>query len=219
MDNVIAIDGPGGAGKSTIARLLANKLNYLHLDTGAMYRAVTLAAINANISLNDGAQLVELAKNIDINFDDKGEIYLNGKNVSKEIRTAEVNENVSKAAAVKGVREVLVEKQKELAQNNKVVMDGRDITTVVLPEAEYKFFLTASLEERAKRRYQEVKSKNQEADLEKIKKSIARRDKLDSEREHSPLKKAEDALLIDTTDLTIEQVLKKMIKIIEGESR
>ncbi|CCU79485.1 Cytidylate kinase [Halanaerobium saccharolyticum subsp. saccharolyticum DSM 6643] len=218
MKNVIAIDGPGGAGKSTIAKLLAKKLNYLHLDTGAMYRAVTLAAINENIDFDDKEKLIKLAKKISITFNKNGEIILNDKNVSQEIRSSEVNAHVSKIAAVKGVRKVLVEKQQNLAQKNRVVMDGRDITTVVLPEAEHKFFLTASLAERAKRRYQEVKSKNNDADLEEIKKSIARRDKLDSEREHSPLKKAEDAVLIDTTELSIDEVLKKMISLIEGEN-
>ncbi len=219
MKNVIAIDGPGGAGKSTIAKLLAKRLNYIHLDTGAMYRAVTLAALQNSIDFNKKNELVELTKNIDITFDEDGEIFLNGKNVSEEIRTAEVNSHVSQIAAVKGVREVLVEKQQQLAQNNMVVMDGRDITTVVLPEAEYKFFLTASLKERAKRRYQEVKLKDSEADFEKVKESIARRDKLDSERKHSPLKKAEDAVLVDTTELSIDQVLDKMITIIEGETQ
>ena len=218
MKNVIAIDGPGGAGKSTIAKLLAKKLNYLHLDTGAMYRAVTLAAINENIDFDDKEKLIKLAKKISITFNKNGEIILDNKNVSQEIRSSEVNAHVSKIAAVKGVRNVLVEKQQSLAQKNKVVMDGRDITTVVLPEAEHKFFLTASLAERAKRRYQEVKSKNNDADLEEIKKSIARRDKLDSEREHSPLKKAEDAVLIDTTELSIDEVLKKLISLIEGEN-
>jgi len=218
MKNVIAIDGPGGAGKSTIAKLLAKKLNYLHLDTGAMYRAVTLAAINENIDFDDKEKLIKLAKKINITFNKNGEIILDNKNVSQEIRSSEVNAHVSKIAAVKGVRKVLVEKQQNLAQKNRVVMDGRDITTVVLPEAEHKFFLTASLAERAKRRYQEVKSKNNDADLEEIKKSIARRDKLDSEREHSPLKKAEDAVLIDTTELSIDEVLKKMISLIEGEN-
>jgi cytidylate kinase len=219
MENVVAIDGPGGAGKSTIARMLAQKLNYLHLDTGAMYRAVTLAALRKNIDFKDPDQLIKLAREIEINFDQNGEIYINGENVSEEIRAASVNKHVSETAAVKGVREVLVEKQQQLAQNNKVVMDGRDITTVVLPDAEYKFFLTASLEERARRRYQEVRSKNKEADLEKIKKSIARRDKMDREREHSPLRQAEDAVLVDTTNLSIEEVLDKMIEIIEGEGR
>jgi len=218
MKNVIAIDGPGGAGKSTIAKLLAKKLNYLHLDTGAMYRAVTLAAINENIDFDDKEKLIKLAKKISITFNKNGEIILNDKNVSQEIRSSEVNAHVSKIAAVKGVRKVLVEKQQNLAQKNRVVMDGRDITTVVLPGAEHKFFLTASLAERAKRRYQEMRSKNNDADLEEIKKSIARRDKLDSEREHSPLKKAEDAVLIDTTELSIDEVLKKMISLIEGEN-
>ena len=174
MENVVAIDGPGGAGKSTIARLLAQKLNYLHLDTGAMYRAVTLAALRENIDFNQQEKLIELARKIDISFDQKGEIFLDGENVSEEIRKAEVNKHVSQTAAVKGVRDVLVKKQQQLAQNNKVVMDGRDITTVVLPEADHKFFLTASLEERARRRYQEVRSKNKDADFEKIKESIAR---------------------------------------------
>lgn len=219
MENVVAIDGPGGAGKSTIARLLAQKLNYLHLDTGSMYRAVTLAALRENIDFNQQEKLIDLARNIDINFDQNGEIFLNGENVSEEIRKAAVNKHVSQTAAVKGVREVLVKKQQQLAQNNKVVMDGRDITTVVLPEADHKFFLTASLEERARRRYQEVKSKNKDADFEKIKESIARRDKMDREREHSPLKKAEDAVLVDTTNLSIEEVLDKMIAVIEGEAQ
>jgi cytidylate kinase len=219
MENVVAIDGPGGAGKSTIAKLLAKKLNYINLDTGAMYRAVTLAALNSDLDFNVKNKLVKMAENLDITFDEKGEIYLNGKNISEEIRTAEVNKHVSEIAAIKGIRKVLVEKQQQLAQNNKVVMDGRDITTVVLPEAAHKFFLTASLEERASRRYQEVKSKKKDVDFEKIKASIARRDKLDSEREHSPLKKAEDAVLLDTTNLSIDQVLDKMIAIIEGESR
>ena len=219
MKNVIAIDGPGGAGKSTIAKLLAQRLNYLHLDTGAMYRAVTLAALNKNINFDDPEALVNLAEEINIEFNSEGEIFLDGDNVSHEIRTAEVNKHVSQTAAVKGVREVLVEKQKQLAEKNRVVMDGRDITTVVLPDAEYKFFLTASLNERAKRRYQEVKSKKGDADFEEIKESIARRDRLDSQREHSPLKKADDAVLIDTTELSINQVISKMIKIIEGEDK
>lgn len=219
MKNVVAIDGPGGAGKSTIAKLLAKKLNYLHLDTGAMYRAVTLAALKRNLNFSQEKDLIKLAEDISIDFDEKGEIYLNGRNVSEEIRSQEVNKYVSQTAAVKGVREVLVEKQQQLARANKVVMDGRDITTVVLPEADHKFFLTASLDERAKRRYEEVKSKGKKANFEEVKASIARRDKLDSEREYSPLKQAGDAVLIDTTNLTIDEVLKKMISLIKGESQ
>lgn len=218
MNNVIAIDGPGGAGKSTIAKLLAKKLNYLHLDTGAMYRAVTLAALEKNCDFNNKKELIKLAQNIDINFNKAGEIFLNDENISRKIRSAEVNNYVSKTAAVKGVRKILVKKQQKLAEKNKIVMDGRDITTVVLPDAEYKFFLTASLAERAKRRYQELKSQNKNVDYKEIKNSIARRDKLDTEREHSPLKKAEDAILIDTTGLSIKEVIKQMMVIIAGEN-
>lgn len=217
MNNVIAIDGPGGAGKSTIAKRLAEKLGYIHLDTGAMYRAITLAALNKGIDFEE-EKLVELAKNTAINFNQAGEIFLDDQNVTEEIRTAEVNKYVSKAAAVKGLREILVKKQQQFAKDNKVVMDGRDITTVVLPDAEHKFFLTASLEERAKRRFEELISKNKEADLEEIKKSIKRRDKLDSERKHSPLKKADDAYLLDTTNMNIEEVLQKILDLIAGET-
>ncbi|ADO76936.1 (d)CMP kinase [Halanaerobium praevalens] len=217
MKNVIAIDGPGGAGKSTIAKLLAKKINYLHLDTGAMYRAVTWAALKKNIDFKDEEKIIKIAEKSKIIFDQQGNIFLNGKNISQEIRNNKVNQYVSQVAAIKGVRDLLVEKQQDIAKKNKVVMDGRDITTVVLPKAEYKFYLTASLAERAKRRYQQEKVKNKNADLKQIKASIARRDKLDKEREHSPLKKAEDARLIDTTNLSIEQVMSKMIEIIEGE--
>lgn len=217
MKNVIAIDGPGGAGKSTIAKLLAKKINYLHLDTGAMYRAVTWAALKKNIDFKDEEKIIKIAEKSKIIFDQQGNIFLNGKNISQEIRNTKVNQYVSQVAAIKGVRDLLVEKQQDIAKKNKVVMDGRDITTVVLPKAEYKFYLTASLAERAKRRYQQEKFKNKNADLKQIKASIARRDKLDKEREHSPLKKAEDARLIDTTNLSIEQVMSKMIEIIEGE--
>lgn len=218
MKNVIAIDGPGGAGKSTIAKLLAEKLNYLHLDTGAMYRAVTLAAIRKNIDFNNENKLITLAKNIEICFTEKGELFLDQENVTKDIRSETVTENVSAVAAVKGVREILVKKQREIAYKNKVVMDGRDITTVVLPEAEYKFFLTASLAERAKRRYQELKSQNKKINFDEIKKNIARRDKRDRERKHSPLRKAEDTILLDTTHLSIEEVLSKMNSVIAGEN-
>lgn len=217
MKNVIAIDGPGGAGKSTIAKLLAKKINYLHLDTGAMYRAVTWAALKKNIDFKDEEKIIKISEKSKIIFDQQGNIFLNGKNISQEIRNTKVNQYVSQVAAIKGVRDFLVEKQQDIAKKHKVVMDGRDITTVVLPKAEYKFYLTASLAERAKRRYQQEKVKNKNADFKQIKASIARRDKLDKEREHSPLKKAEDARLIDTTNLSIEQVMSKMIEIIEGE--
>jgi cytidylate kinase len=215
MNDIIAIDGPGGAGKSTIAGLLAEELGYLHLDTGAMYRAVTLAALEKNIGFNDNEALTKVAENINIDFNQKGEIFIDGRNVSQEIRSQEVNAHVSETAAVKEVREILVKKQKKIAEENKVVMDGRDITTVVLPDAEYKFYLTASIEERARRRYEELKSKNIEVDIEEIKNNIKERDKKDSQRKYSPLKKADDAVLIDSTNLSIEEVIEKIKKIIQ----
>lgn len=215
MNNIIAIDGPGGAGKSTIAGLLAEELGYLHLDTGAMYRAVTLAALEKNIEFDDNEALAKVAENINIDFNKTGEIFIDGRNVSQEIRSQKVDAYVSETAAVKEVREVLVKKQKEIARKNKVVMDGRDITTVVLPDAEYKFYLTASIEERARRRYEELKSKNIKVDIEDIKNNIKERDKKDSQRKYSPLKKADDAVLIDSTNLSIEEVIEKIKKIIQ----
>ncbi len=218
MNDVIAIDGPGGAGKSTIAGLLAEELGYLHLDTGAMYRAVTLAALEKNIGFNDNEALTKVAENLNIDFNQKGEIFIDGRNVSQEIRSQEVNAHVSETAAIKEVREIMVKKQKKIAEENKVVMDGRDITTVVLPDAEYKFYLTASLEERAKRRYDEMKAKNIEVDIKGIKKNIKNRDQKDSQRAYSPLKKADDAVLIDSTNLSIEEVIKKIKEIIQHKS-
>ncbi|MFW6280977.1 MAG: (d)CMP kinase [Halanaerobium sp.] len=216
MNDVIAIDGPGGAGKSTIAALLAEELGYLHLDTGAMYRAVTFAALEKNIDFNDSESLTKVAENINIDFNQAGEIFIDGRNISQEIRTQKVNEYVSETASVKEIREIMVKKQKKIAEENKIVMDGRDITTVVLPDAKYKFYLTASIEERARRRYKEMKSKNISVDIEEIKNNIKERDKKDSQREHSPLKKADDAVLIDSTDLSIEEVIEKMKKIIKS---
>jgi cytidylate kinase len=216
MNDVIAIDGPGGAGKSTIAALLAEELGYLHLDTGAMYRAVTLAALEKNIDFNDSESLTKVAENINIDFNQAGEIFIDGRNVSQEIRSQKVNRHVSETASVKEIREIMVKKQKKIAEENKVVMDGRDITTVVLPDAKYKFYLTASIEERARRRYEEMKSKNITVDIEEIKNNIKERDKKDSQREHSPLKKADDAVLIDSTNLSIEEVIEKMKKVIKS---
>jgi len=212
MENVIAIDGPGGAGKSTIARLLAEELGYLHLDTGAMYRAITLAALEKNIDFNNKESLKKTAENIKIDFNQYGEIFIDGRNVSQEIRSQKVNARVSDTAAVKEVREILVKKQKEIAQKNKVVMDGRDITTVVLPDAEHKFYLTASIAARARRRYEEMKSKNIEVNIEDIKNNIRDRDKKDRQRKYSPLKKAEDAVVIDSTNLSIEEVIAEIKK-------
>lgn len=204
---IIAIDGPAGSGKSTTAKLLAKKLGYLYIDTGAMYRAVTLFAIKNNI-LNDEKKIIELASQLDIELkleDGITKVFVNGKDVSEEIRSLEVNQNVSPVSKIEGVRKILVDKQKQIGKNGGVVMEGRDITTVVFPNADIKVFLTASIDERARRRALEFAQKGQEVDLEKVKENILERDRIDSSRDVSPLTKSPDAFEIDTSNLTIEQ--------------
>ncbi|GMU95647.1 MULTISPECIES: (d)CMP kinase [Ignavibacterium] len=204
---IIAIDGPAGSGKSTTAKLLAKKLGYLYIDTGAMYRAVTLFAIKNNI-LDDEKKIIELASKLDIELkleDGITKVFVNGKDVSEEIRSLEVNQNVSPVSKIEGVRKILVEKQKRIGQNGGVVMEGRDITTVVFPNADVKIFLTASIEERARRRALEFAQKGQEVDIEKVKQNIIERDRIDSSRSISPLTKSPDAIEVDTSNLTIEE--------------
>lgn len=204
---IIAIDGPAGSGKSTTAKLLAQKLGYLYIDTGAMYRAVTLYAIKNNLLGND-EKIIELANklNIDLKFENgQTKVFVDGNDVSESIRSLEVNQNVSPVSKIEGVRKVLVQKQKEMGRNGGVVMEGRDITTVVFPNADVKIFLTATIDERAKRRALEFAQKGQNLDIEKVKENISERDRIDSNRAVSPLKKSEDAIEIDTSDLSIEQ--------------
>ncbi|MCA2005089.1 MAG: (d)CMP kinase [Ignavibacterium sp.] len=204
---IIAIDGPAGSGKSTTAKLLAKKLGYLYIDTGAMYRAVTLYAIKNNI-LNDEKKIIELASQLDIELKlEEGvtKVFVNGKDVSEEIRSLEVNQNVSPVSKIEGVRKILVEKQKQIGKNGGVVMEGRDITTVVFPNADVKVYLTASIDERTRRRSLEFAQKGQEVDIEKVKENILERDRIDSSRDVSPLTKSPDAIEIDTSNLTIEQ--------------
>lgn len=204
---IIAIDGPAGSGKSTTAKLLAKKLGYLYIDTGAMYRAVTLFAIKNNI-LNDENKIIELASELDIELkleDGITKVFVNGKDVSEEIRSLEVNQNVSPVSKIEGVRKILVEKQKQIGKNGGVVMEGRDITTVVFPNADVKVFLTATIDERARRRALEFAQKGQEVDIEKVKQNILERDRIDSSRSVSPLTKSPDAIEVDTSNLTIEE--------------
>lgn len=209
----VAIDGPAGSGKSTISSLVAKRLNWTHIDTGAMYRAVTLWAINNKINLNNEDEYTFL-DNIKISYvNDK--IYLEGKNVSKDIRSEEVTKNVSLVSSFPYVRNKMVDLQRKAAEGINVVMDGRDIGTVVLPNANLKVFLTANVEERAKRRYEENILKGVTKDIRDVIEEIKIRDKKDSTREESPLKKAEDAIVLDTTYLTIEQVVDKIIILIE----
>lgn len=209
----IAIDGPAGAGKSSVAKVLAKRLNCIYLDTGAMYRAVTWLALQKNIAFSDEAGMKQLLSTLQLEFkeeDGKQHLYCNGVDVTEAIRTPEISANVSAVAMLPFVRETLVAQQQRIASDCDVLMDGRDIGTTVLPQAQYKFFLTASLEERARRRYLELKEKGEPVDLEQLKAEIALRDKKDSQREVSPLVQATDAELIDTSDLSFEQVVEKL---------
>lgn len=204
---IIAIDGPAGSGKSTTAKLVAQKLNYLYIDTGAMYRAVTLFALrNGLMGKND--EIIELAKQLEIvlNFiDGQTKITVNGEDVSEEIRTFEVNSNVSEISTIEGVRKILVEKQQKMGKDGGVVMEGRDITTVVFPNADVKIFLTAGIDERAIRRAKEFSEKGTDVPLEKVKENLKTRDYIDSNREASPLTKTPDSLEVDTSNITIKQ--------------
>lgn len=215
MKNVIAVDGPGGAGKSTISKLLAEDLNYKYLDTGAMYRAITLKVLEDCIDFDNTEKIIKKAENIKFDFKDNNKMYVDNEDLSNFIRKKEVNDHVSEVASIKEVREILVKKQQEIAAGGCVVMDGRDIGTKVLPNAEHKIFLTASLEERARRRWNELKEKGEKVDYGEVKNSIKRRDEIDRSRKYSPLKKANDAVEIDTSNLTIQEVIDKIKKIIK----
>ncbi|WP_035098079.1 (d)CMP kinase [Anoxybacteroides tepidamans] len=213
----IAIDGPAAAGKSTVAKILAGKLSYLYIDTGAMYRALTYLALQKGIDLHDEQALLELLRDtyIELKPSERGQlVFANGNDVTNVIRSEEVTNAVSFVAKHPLVREEMVARQRALGEQGGVVMDGRDIGTHVLPHAEVKIFLKASVEERAKRRHQENLERGFSSDLEKLKEEIARRDKIDSEREVAPLKKAEDAVEIDTTSLSIEDVVNEIMKIV-----
>ncbi len=212
----IAIDGPAGAGKSTIAKKIAQRLNITYIDTGAMYRALTYKVLSTNIDINNANEIIQLAKNSDIKFLHEN-IYLDNNIVNEEIRSIEVSKNVSHIAKIKEVRHILVDIQRKIALNQDVIMDGRDIGTHVLPEATLKIFLTASVEERASRRYLELKRKGIDVNLDELKKDIINRDKIDSEREAAPLVKAEDAIVIDTTGSSIEKVVDNIIELLKGE--
>lgn len=212
---VIAIDGPSGAGKSTIAKLLARRLQYLYIDTGAMYRAVGLKATREGIDLADEQALADLCSRTEVTFNSAGgggpKITLDGRDVSGEIRTPEMGMAASAVSRSKAVRARLLELQRELGAQGGVVMDGRDIGTVVFPNAEVKFYLDATVEERGRRRYQELKEKGLNVELARITGEIAERDLQDSQREIAPLRKAADAILIDSSRLTVEEVLERML--------
>lgn len=212
----IAIDGPAGAGKSTIAKLIAENLNYIYIDSGAMYRAITLKAISLGIDLEDESKY-EFVKTTEFKFL-RGALFMDGVDVSHDIRENDISNNVSLVSSYFYVREELVRAQQILAENHNVVMDGRDIGYKVLPDAKYKFYLTASIKKRAERRHNDNLERNIETHIEVIEKEIERRDFLDTTRKYSPLKAADDAVIIDTSDLAIDQVVKLITdKIMEDE--
>ena len=214
----IAIDGPAGAGKSSIAKLVAQKLSFVYFDTGAMYRTIALYALEHQINPAREEDVVAVLDEIQITLsheDGEQEIFLNGTNVSKDIRREEVGKNASTVAKYAAVRQKLVSLQQEIATDMDVIMDGRDIGTVVLPNAEVKIYLTASANVRAKRRYKELQAKGESCDLTQIEKDIIARDEQDMNREISPLRQAEDAVLVDSSDMTIEEVVNCLIDIIK----
>lgn len=216
----IAIDGPASAGKSTIAKKVAEKLGYIYLDTGAMYRTLTYAALSTGGDLQDEEALHKLLQGIRITFstaeNEMQRVFLNDEDVTESIRSDEVTQNVSLVSSFAKVREEMVARQKSIAQSGGVVMDGRDIGTVVLPDAEVKIFMTATAEERALRRYKENVAKGMTTSLEELTEDMKRRDHLDSTRTISPLKKADDAIVLDSTHLEIDEVVKRILGIIEA---
>jgi len=207
---IIAIDGPSASGKSTTAKGVAEELDILHLDTGAMYRAVTWACINSNIELVKSLQLSAFIETLSISFDTQNNIRLNGRDISKEIRKTEITSKVSIISAISYVREKMVNKQRLIAKNLDCVIEGRDIGTVVFPNADYKFFLDAKPEIRAKRRMLDLMLIGENKSFEDLFEEIKMRDYLDSNREISPLIKAKDAIIIDTTNLTMDEQIKKI---------
>jgi len=215
---IIAIDGPAGAGKSTVAQIVAQRLHYTYIDTGAMYRGIAWKVLQDGIAVDDTKAIINLAKTIQITLtyaDGQSKVFVNTDDVTSAIRTPEVSQMVPEIAQFAAVREAMVDLQREMAQCGGVVMDGRDIGTYVLPNADIKVYLTASIEERAERRFKELTDKGFSVRLAELTRDIAARDKKDSEREFSPLLQAVDAVLLDTTQLSIEQAVNKILELCE----
>ena len=211
---IISLDGPSGAGKSTVAKLVAKKLGYKYLDTGAMYRAVTLFFLNKNVNIQNDNEIISAISDLKISFDNNNKIYLNDVDVSEEIRRKKVVNMVSKVSSISAVRKSMVSLQRAIAENDNYVVDGRDIGSVVFPLAKYKFYIDASVEIRAKRRYEEEIQKGKDITFEEVIDSIKKRDEFDSNREDSPLVVPKDAIIIDTTNMTIDEVVQKITDVV-----
>lgn len=210
---IIAIDGPAASGKSTLAKDLADKLGYLYVDTGAMYRAITFYALDHKI-VDDNDELIKILQDLKLELEYENKltrVFINDEEVTEKIRTPEVNSKVSDISKIKEVRTEMVKLQREMANNKNLVVEGRDTTTVVFPNADLKIFLTADVKERARRRYLEYKEKGEKVTLDGVEASINNRDHIDSSRNVSPLKKADDAIEVDTTDLTIEEEINRIV--------
>ena len=216
MNKIIAIDGPAGSGKGTITKIIAKKLNLIYIDTGATYRATALATLRNNIKLEEKDKIIELAKTLDIDFDENGKTYLNGEDVSKEIRSIEVTNIVSPLSSIPEIREIMVDLQRKMAKNKDVIMEGRDITTVVFPETKYKFYLDADVMERAKRRYIQNKEMGFEENMNDIIEAIKKRDYNDMHKPIGALKRTPDQVYIDSTNMTIDEVADTIIKHIKN---
>ena len=212
---VIAVDGPAGSGKGTITKLVAEKLGLIYIDTGATYRCVALKVIENNIDINDTNRIIELTKNLNIDFTQDGKTILNGKDVSGRIREKDVTSIVSPISSIIEVRKILVDLQRNMAKDNNVIMEGRDITTVVFPNADYKFYLDASVKERARRRYLQNQEKGIDMSLEEITENIEKRDYNDMSKPYGALKRTNDQIYIDSTNMTIDEVVDKIINIIK----
>lgn len=217
MYNIIAIDGPSGSGKGTIAKEVARRLNYTYIDTGAMYRCVSLKSLEDNIKEDDEEAIVNLLKNMDIKLTNDGKVFLDGRDVSNDIRTMEVTARVSKISCIVPLRLVMEEKQRKMAKDQNIVMEGRDITTVIFPDAKYKFYIDASIEDRAERRYKQNLEKGIESSLEEIKKSLEQRDYDDINRPLGALKRTPDQHYIDNGKNTVEESVNEILKIVGEE--
>ena len=216
---IIAIDGPSASGKSTTAKGVSKKLGFTHIDTGSMYRAVTFGLSLESIMLDDRNRIMTFLNNLDLKFDNFGDIILNGNNVSNAIRTVEISSKVSMISAIPEIRSKMVDFQRAIAGKNNCVLEGRDIGTVVFPNADYKFYMVADINIRARRRLIDLKQINESTTIEEIISSIKIRDELDSKRNHSPLKKAIDAIEIDTSTLSINQQIEKIVEIVKQNKK